>query len=140
MIDLIKRHREGLLYIIFGCGTTLVNWLAYSVCVEAFNLGVTVSNAIACFVSIVFAFITNKLLVFQSKCHDIKTLIREASAFLASRAVTGIIDIFAPAVLIGLGVNGTIFGIEGFVAKLISSAIVIILNYVLSKVIVFRNK
>ncbi len=140
MIDLLKRHREGLLYVLFGCGTTFSNWFTYCLCVELFHLDITVSNAFACLVAVIFAFVTNKLFVFQSRGRSAKTVIREAVSFGASRAATGIIDIFAPAMFIDLGITGSLFGIEGFVAKLIASVIVIILNYTCSKVIVFRKK
>ena len=139
MIDLLKRHREGLLYVLFGCGTTFSNWFTYCICVEVFHLDITVSNALACLVGVIFAFVTNKLYVFQSRGKSAKTVLREAISFGASRAATGIIDIFGPAMFMDLGITGTLFGIEGFVAKLISSSVVIILNYTCSKLLVFRN-
>lgn len=140
MIDLLKRHREGILYVLFGCGTTFTNWLTYSICVEVFSLGITASNAFACLFAVIFAFITNKLYVFQSKNCDFRTVLREAVSFGTSRAATGIIDIFAPAMLIELGITGSLFGIEGFIAKMVASSVVIILNYAFSKVFVFKKK
>ena len=74
---------------------------------------------------------------------DMAPLLGEHGRILAiapgCRAATGIIDIFGPAMFMDLGITGTLFGIEGFVAKLISSSVVIILNYTCSKLLVFRN-
>ena len=140
MVSFFKKHREGILYVLFGCGTTLSNWITYCMCVEVLHLDITLSNALACFVSIIFAFITNKIFVFRSTARDAKTVTKEAVSFLASRSVTGIIDVFAPTLLIYLGVTGTVFGIDGFIAKLLSSVLVIVLNYILSKLFVFKKK
>ncbi len=138
MINLFKKHREGFLYILFGAATTVSNWITYCICVELFQLGITVSNAIACFVAVSFAFVTNKIFVFRSRNKDAKTVIREAASFVASRGATGVIDIFAPELLIKIGLTATLFGIDGFFAKFVTSFAVIVLNYVLSKVFVFK--
>ena len=78
--------------------------------------------------------------MFESKKTDIFTVVKELSYFLASRIATGIFEILAPSWLITIGINQTLFDIDGFFAKLIVSIIVVILNYILSKTIVFRKK
>ncbi len=140
MKELFIKHREGVLYLLFGVFVTLANWITYAFFVTVTDLGVTVSNAIAWFVAVVSAFITNKLFVFESRATDIKTIIKEAVSFLTSRVITGVFEILAPAWLIAVGLSQTLFDIDGFFAKLIVSIIVVVLNYVLSKLIVFRKK
>ncbi len=128
------------MYLLFGVFVTLANWITYAFFVTVTNFGVTVSNAIAWFVAVASAFVTNKLFVFESKSTDIKTVLKEIVTFLSSRIATGIFEILAPAWLISIGLNQSLYGIDGFFAKLIVSIIVVIVNYILSKLIVFRNK
>lgn len=140
MKELFLKHREGIMYLLFGVFVTLANWITYAFFVTVTNFGVTVSNAIAWFVAVASAFVTNKLFVFESKSTDIKTVLKEIVTFLSSRIATGIFEILAPAWLISVGLNQSLYGIDGFFAKLIVSIIVVIVNYLLSKLIVFRNK
>ena len=138
--ELIKKYREIIVYVIFGALTTLVNWAVYTVMVEAFDIDVTVSNAVAWVAGVIFAFVTNKIWVFRSKSKKASTVLREFFSFVGARVVTGLMETFLPTLLINLGLNQTVFGIKGSVAKLIVSVAVIILNYVFSKLIVFRKK
>lgn len=140
MRELFLKHREGILYLLFGIFVTLANWITYALLVTVTDLGVTVSNAVAWVVAVVSAFVTNKLFVFNSKATDFKTVLKEAVSFLTSRVATGVFEILAPAWLIAIGINQTLFDIDGFFAKLIVSIIVVVLNYLLSKLIVFKKK
>lgn len=140
MFKLIKKHKELLLYVVFGSLTTLVDWCVYSVCVKAFSCDITLSNAVSWVASVIFAFVTNKLFVFESRSFEFIIVFKEAVGFFLSRFFTGLIQIFAPLALISVGINQALFGIDGFVAKVLSTTIVIILNYVLSKLIAFRKK
>ena len=67
IIQLIQKYKELVMYFIFGVATTLVNWVAYSLLVRTDVISMTVSNAIAWFVAVVFAFVTNKIFVFESR-------------------------------------------------------------------------
>ena len=140
MMELFKKHKEIILYIIFGVGTTLVNWIVYTLLVTICNAGITVGNAIAWVAAIIFAFITNKLFVFESKSWALTTTLKESFSFLASRILSGIVEIVGPILMIQIGLNQSVFGIKGAVAKAITSIVVIILNYLLSKLLVFRKK
>jgi putative flippase GtrA len=135
----MKKRKELVLYVIFGALTTIVDWVVYSVCVKFFGFGITLSNSAACIIAIAFAFITNKLFVFESKSLRFKIVFKEAVAFVLSRFLTGLIQIFAPLGFIKLGLSHSFFGIDGFVAKLISTVIVILLNYILSKLVAFAK-
>lgn len=138
--NIIIKYKEIIMYIIFGGLTTLVNWVTYTLLVHYTNAGITISNAVAWIVSVIFAFITNKLWVFESKSTKPKMLIKEFISFIASRALTGVMEIICVPLLVKIGLDQTIFRIEGAWSKLIVSVAVVILNYVFSKLIVFKKK
>ncbi len=131
--------KELIMYIIFGGATTVVNWVIYTALV-LFNVNMTVANLIAWVGAVSFAFITNKLFVFESKSLEKAVVLRELFTFFGSRMLTGIIEIAGPTLLFHFGIQLSMFGITGFGAKLIISIIVIILNYILSKSAVFTDR
>lgn len=136
----MKKYKEIFMYLVFGVATTAVNWIVYTLLVTLVNADVTLSNAVAWFVAVVFAYVTNKLFVFESRDTSLKVLIKEIIAFFGARVASGIVEIVLPAVLINIGLDQALLGIEGSAAKFAVSAIVIILNYIFSKLIVFRSK
>lgn len=153
MIETIKKliikYKEIITYVIAGALATFVNWAAYAICtriippatptgLSEFQLGIC--NAIAWVAGVLFAFFTNKLWVFESKSFAPKLLVKEFISFVAARGVTGVMETVGPPLLVKAGLNQTVLGIEGMLAKLIVSVIVVILNYVFSKLIVFRKK
>lgn len=138
MKEFYRKHRQVITYFLYGAGTSVLNVVLYAVLVDC--LGITLSNAIAWLGAVIFAFVTNKQFVFQSRSWAWKTLLKEGSAFLGSRILSGIVEIFLPTLIYYVGLNYDLFGIEGFLSKIIVSVVVIIMNYVLSKRIVFRKK
>lgn len=138
MKEFYQKHKQVILYFTYGVFTSLVNVVLYAVLVPI--LGITASNAVAWFGAVVFAFVTNKLFVFDSKKWRTKETLKEAGTFLGARIFSGVLEIILPTVLFYIGLDYDLFGIEGFFAKIIVSIIVIILNYVLSKKIVFRKR
>ncbi len=142
------KYKEIILYLIMGVGTTVVSWVCYAIFVSVFsinhtvfgfNIDVLVSNALAWICSVAFAFITNKILVFESYSWKLKFVIKELLLFISARIITGIIEILGVPFLVGIGLDQTIFGIEGMLSKVLVSIIVVILNYVFSKLFVFRK-
>ncbi len=143
--DLFQKNKEIIMYLIFGVLTTAINWICYIVCtvvcgLDESKLQLTISNAIAWTVAVILAFVTNKLYVFESKDWTPSVAIKEGVSFIGARLFTGMIEILMPAGLMSIGLNQAIFGVEGAVAKAITSVLVIILNYVFSKLLVFRTK
>ena len=132
--ELVTKYRSYILYIIFGALTTLVNMAVYALCYQAAGIANVPSVIIAWIVSVAFAFVTNKIWVFESKAFNAETLKREVPAFFGARIATGVLDVgimyLAVDVLQG---SATIW-------KLISNVIVIIINYFASKLFVFRKK
>ena len=139
MKTFLKNHKEIVMYIVFGVATTLVNWSIYAISVKILHLEMTISNLIAWVFAVIFAFITNKIFVFKSHNKNLKCVFFEFIKFIGSRFATGIIEILLPTFLYKLGLNQSFLGIDGFIAKATVSIVVIILNYVFSKIIVFKK-
>lgn len=137
MIEKLKRmivkNKEVLLYLVFGVLTTLVNILGYALFTRVITLDEYVANVIAWIISVLFAFITNKLYVFESKDRSIKKILRESVSFFAFRFVSLGFDMGAMYVMISL------LHWDDFLAKILSNIIVVILNYIFSKLFVFQN-
>mgnify|MGYP000460694992 CR=1 FL=1 len=130
--ELLLKYKEVIMYLIFGVATTLVNWIVYSLLMK--------SNAIAWFTAVVFAYITNKLFVFESRSWNLTAVWKEVVKFFGARIATGVIEIGGLPLLYYIGVKQSLFGVEGFLAKILVSIIVVILNYVFSKIFVFNKK
>lgn len=143
--EIYKKHKEIILYAIFGGLTTLVNFAVTFLIQKGLKwpgegIKFTITNIIAWVCAVAFAYVTSHLYVFESKAHGAKAIAVEASKFVGSRVFTGIIEMLLPTGLVAIGVTGSLFSFEGFWAKAITGIIVIILNYVLSKLFVFKKK
>ena len=151
MKNFYKKYREIISYLFWGVLTTVVSWGTYSlfevlfstnakIALFSFEISVTVftANVLSWICAVLFAFITNKIFVFRSKSWKRKVFWPELWKFVSARLATGIIEIIAVPLLEALGLDQQIFGIEGIIAKIIVSVIIVILNYVFSKLFVFR--
>lgn len=145
---LYNKYKEVILYVIFGILTTLVNfaafWLFTKILGEKLYL---LNNAIAWIISVIFAYITNKLFVFDSKSFNIKILMKEITSFVAARLFSfGIeeLGIWLFVDILNFGERAvTIFNftITGqMVAKVLLAVIVVIMNYFFSKFIIFTKE
>ena len=132
--ELIIKYKSIILYLIFGVLTTVVSILLYALCTRIFSLGYYVSNVISWIGSVTFAYFTNKGIVFESKADTIKKRIKEFIMFYVSRIFTLVLE----TLLLKAGID--FIHINDLVVKIIANIIVIIMNYVLSKFIVFKNK
>lgn len=132
--SLWEKYRSILIYLIFGVLTTAVNYLVYIPCLNLLGLKASVSNVIAWCVAVLFAFLTNKPFVFESKDWSVKTVVPEFTKFVGTRVASGLMETVILMVAVDmLGWNGVIW-------KLVTSVIVVILNYIGSKLLVFRRK
>ena len=127
------KYKEQINYLIFGGLTTLINIVTYIVFYDILALSNLFSNIMAWIFSVLFAYVTNKLWVFESKTNGFSALLKELSSFVGCRLATGVLDI----VIMYVGVD--IFLLSGTLMKLFSNVIVIILNYVLSKILIFSK-
>ena len=118
---LLLKYKEVIMYLIFGVATTLVNWVVYSLLMKTSAVNMTISNAIAWFTAVVFAYITNKLFVFESKSWNVAEVWKEVVKFFGARIATGVVEIGGLPLLYYIGVKQSLFGVEGFVAKIFVS-------------------
>ena len=131
---LVERYWDVLAYLFFGVLTTLVNYVIYLPCYNLLGFSAVVSNGIAWVVAVAFAYLTNKPFVFKSNDWSMKTVLPELAAFVGCRVGSGLVESLILLVTVDmLGFNGNIW-------KLLTSVIVVILNYVASKLLVFRKK
>ena len=132
--NLLKKYKSFLMYGIFGVLTTIVNLVVYNLCYYKAGINNTVSNVIAWILAVAFAYITNKLWVFESKSWKMSVLRREVTAFVSCRLATGIMDILIMYICVD------ILGWHAMLMKLSSNVLVIILNYIFSKLIIFKKR
>ena len=133
-VELLKRYKAFLLYVFFGVLTTAVNTLVYLLCLHPLACSNLFSTAVAWFCSVLFAYITNKVWVFESKSFFGKLLFCEIASFFSCRILTGALDLLIMYVAVDrLAQNELLW-------KLLSNVIVILLNYVASKFFVFHAK
>ena len=131
---LVKKYWDVIIYLVFGVLTTVVNYAVYLPCLNILGMSAAVSNCIAWVVAVIFAFVTNKPFVFGSHDWSMKTVVPEFTKFIATRLSSGVLETLILLVAVDtLGGNGNIW-------KLITQVLVIIINYVGSKLLVFRKK
>lgn len=147
---LLVKYKELINYGFFGVLTTVVNFAAFYL-LDTFLIkgeqAYLLNNAIAWFLAVVFAFITNKMFVFNSKTWAFKVLIKEAPEFFGGRIFSFAIEEAGLWLLVDkmnfARFSYTFSGIDitgEFIAKLVIGVVVVILNYFISKLIVFRNR
>ena len=131
---LLQKHREIVSYVFWGVMTTAVNYVTYLLLTKGFHVYYLTSNVIAWTVSVLFAYFVNKLFVFQSRDWAWRVALRELWQMVASRIFslgleTGILWLFVEKLLL-----------NEFIVKLAANVLVVIVNYVLSKFIIFNKK
>lgn len=131
---LFLRYYDLIMYLVFGVMTTAVNYLVYLPCFNMLGLSASVSNMISWVVSVAFAFLTNKPFVFRSHDWSAKVVWPELVKFVGCRVGSGVMETVILFVTVDtLRWNGNIW-------KLVTSVLVVVVNYVGSKLLVFRNK
>ena len=130
MKNIIQKNKEIIMYLVFGVLTTVVNIVVYYIFSNLLHMNYLFSNAMAWFLSVLFAYVTNRKYVFDSKNNQI---IKEAISFFGSRLATGIIDMMLMWFLVNFNI------VNDVVAKVVVNVIVVILNYILSKLVVFKK-
>ena len=132
--QLIVKYYDILAYLIFGVLTTVVNYLVYLPCYNLLALPAVISNVIAWVVAVAFAYVTNKPFVFRSHDWSAKTVVPELTKFVGTRVASGGME----SAIIWIAVD--LLGGNGNLWKLLTSVLVVVLNYIGSKLLVFRKK
>lgn len=128
-----KKNKALILYLVFGGLTTLVNIAAYALFFNLLKFGNVVSTALAWFFSVLFAYLTNRIFVFESENAQTAAVMKEILSFFGCRIGTGLLD---------LGIMYAAVDVlsrNSMVWKIISNGIVIVLNYAASKLLIFRK-
>lgn len=148
-------NKETILYVVFGVLTTLVNFVAFKLFTMVFDklissqLGVHISNVLAWIFAVAFAYVTNKLFVFESKSWKGKVLAKEIPSFVAARLFSLGVEELGLIIFVNfLHFDSKVFHIPlinfdlsgEMTAKIILAVVVVILNYFFSKLVIFKNK
>ena len=130
---LFRRYYDVLVYLVFGVLTTAVNYIVYLPCYNLLHLSSAVSNVIAWAAAVAFAYVTNKPFVFHSHDWSAKTVVPELTKFVGTRLGSGGLETVILLVFVDiLHMNGNLW-------KLLTSVLVVVLNYIGSKLLVFRK-
>ena len=127
---LYKKYKEIINYLIFGGLTTLISIITYALFAKVFHIDYLISNVLSWIIAVLFAYITNKMFVFESKS---KKNIKEITSFFFFRVVSLIMEMIILYVFVDM------LHIDDLVTKIIAQVIVIVSNYVFSKVFVFKK-
>ena len=135
MKKMIIKYKEIILYLIFGVLTTLVSLVSYYLLTATIldpdnALYLQIANILSWICAVVFAYFTNRKYVFESKN---KNKTKEALKFVSSRIITLLLDMLI------MGVFVSIIGFDDKIMKIISQIVIIVLNYVFSKIFVFKK-
>ena len=132
LVNIYLKYEEIIMYLIFGVLTTLVSIITYWLFAKQFHISYLISTSLSWIISVLFAFVTNKLLVFKSKRNN--HILSEIYSFYKYRVITLIIELSFMYYLV------SIIKFNDMFAKVVVQIIVIILNYVFSKLFVFNHK
>ncbi len=134
-LELYKKYKEVINYLVFGGLSTVVNFASYYIAAYLFGIDEVISSGISWFCAVLFAYITNKIFVFSSKTENKRGIIKEIVSFFGFRIISGALcDVGTFALMIN------VLGINDIIAKVVTQIMVILLNYIFSKFIIFRKK
>lgn len=131
---ILKKYQQPILYLFFGICTTIVNIITYYLSAHILSLSVILSTCLAWLVSVIFSYITNKWWVFESKSLRLKAVIQEFLSFTGCRLFTGACDLLIMLIFVDS------LGMDDLFVKIASNILVVVLNYIFSKMIIFKRK
>ena len=131
--DLYRNYVSVMRYLIFGVITTIINIVTYVLCYNILNIPNLISNSIAWVISVLVAYLTNRKSVFNSNANTRREVFIEIIRFFVSRLATLVLD---QAIMF---ITVDKFGWNSILMKIVSNIIVIIANFILSKLVVFKN-
>lgn len=153
MKRLFIKYKELITYVIFGVLTTVVSWGSYAIFVNFLSMKVFSGNLLSWICAVAFAYITNKLWVFESKSLKPSVIGKEILSFVAARGVTGVIEIVCVPLLAKTGFDHLFYNLlekadikmgilftDGIYSKIVLAVIVVIVNYFLSKFLIFKKQ
>lgn len=136
---LYNKHKEVILYLIFGGLTTVLNYIVYFIFVS-FGIHYEISNCIAWVAGVTFAYLTNRSIVFESQAEGAKKKIIEAVEFVLARVFSLLAEMLLLYLFIDIITLHPDKQWNELIAKLIGAVVVVILNYIASKFVIFTKK
>lgn len=133
-LNLYKKYEEGLNYLIFGFLAFVLNYVLYYVFESFFHMHYMAATAISWVLTVVFAYWTNRTFVFKSKNTGFAALVKEFISFVGARVATGVLELVLMYLMVDMA------GINSYIAKFVCQVIVILANYFLSKLWIFKKK
>ena len=134
MNQLLRKYKQPILYLFFGVCTTAVNIVTYYISAHILSLSVILSTCLAWVISVIFAYLTNKWWVFESKSLRLKAVVQEFLSFTGCRLFTGACDLLIMFIFVDC------LGVNDLFVKIASNVLVVVLNYIFSKMIIFKRK
>lgn len=135
IIGLYFNYKEVINYLIFGALCTVVNFVVYFLFAKIFMVEEVASSGLSWLFAVLFAYITNKLFVFESKTNTKKDFLKEITSFFLARILSGILcDVGTFALMV------KVFKINDIFSKIVTQVMVIIVNYLFSKLFIFKKK
>lgn len=139
LAKIYEDHREGMRYIVFGALATLVNivfsslfyYLVFKTLPEKPRSDY--SNSVGIGLAMAFAYLTNKLFVFDSKTEGIKALLKEMASFVGCRLITAVVEVLM------MRVTVVYWHLNYVLMKIVTNIVVMILNFVFSKIFIFKK-
>ncbi len=132
---LYLQYKEVINYLVFGFLATIVNFVSYFIFARMLKIDEIISSGLSWFVSVLFAYITNKIFVFESNTKTIKSFLIEMGSFFLARVITGILcDVGTFALMV------KVFNINDIFSKIVTQVMVVVLNYIFSKFVIFKKK
>lgn len=133
--ELYTKYKEVINYLVFGVLSTIVNFFTYFISARLIGIDEVISSGISWFCAVLFAYITNKVFVFESKTHGIKEFVKEIVSFFLARIISGALcDVGTFAIMV------KVLHINDIISKVVTQVMVVIVNYIFSKLIIFKKK
>ena len=133
--ELYFKYKEIINYLFFGVLATFVSFATYFIFAKVFKIEEVTSNVISWICAVLFAYFTNKMFVFESKTSEKKELFKEMGKFFLARIISGITcDVGTFALMV------KVFHINDIISKFVTQVMVVIVNYLFSKLIIFKKK
>lgn len=127
------KHRQLIKYLINGGLTTIVNFVVYIIMTDVFKIHVLAANTVAWVVSVVFAFVTNKMLVFRDKRNTAFMIVKQFGLFASLRLLSYIVE------ELSLYLFVVRFDFNHVLVKIVVAVFVVITNYIFSKFLIFKK-
>ena len=129
-----RKHEEGINYLIFGFLAFVLNYVLYFVFASMLQMHYMIATAVSWVLTVVFAYWTTRTFVFKSQNQDVQSLGREFVAFIGARVATEVLELAMMFVMVDVA------DLNEYISKLICQVIVILANYFLSKLWIFKEK